>query len=298
MPGETPKSARYLCAISDASGATAERVVAATLAQFPDVKVDVDLAHHVRTAEEVRRAVEKTRARGGIIVYTLVEPELRREVVACANEAGVATFDLLGPFMTLLSGFLAREPLRRPGASSQALREEHARLDAVAFAVRHDDGLSPQDFPHADLVIVGPSRTSKTPLSVYLAHNRVLKVANVPVALGLPLLPGLKDLGPRRAVGLTMRADLLAEVRRSRLKDLGPVGIAYAEKSHVEEELRYAHELYRSPPAWPVVDVTAKSIEEIAAEVCALTVDAPDYKRPAPGGGDAGPGRPREGGRG
>ncbi len=283
MSQEGPRTARYICAVSDASGATAERVVSATLAQFPDVKVDVDLVSNVRTVEEVRKAVEKTRARRGIIVYTLVESALRREIVSLANEAGVVSLDLIGPLLTLLGQFLAREPLLRPGAPSRALREEHARLDAITFAVRHDDGLSPHDLPLADVVIVGPSRTSKTPLSVFLAQDRSLKVANVPVALGLPLLPGLKELGPRRVVGLTMRADLLAEVRRWRLKELGQarqVGIPYAEIRHVEEELRYCHELYRSPPAWPVVDVTAKSIEEIAAEVYAATVDAPDYRGP------------------
>lgn len=280
MSQDEPPNARYICIISDASGVTAERVVAATLAQFPDVKVDVDLFSNVRSAAEVRSALEKASARGGIVVYTLVEPTLRREIVSLANEAGVVSLDLLGPLMTLLSQFLAREPLRRPGAPFRALREEYARLDAITFAVRHDDGLSPHDLPLADVVIVGPSRTYKTPLSVFLAQDRRLKVANVPLALGLPPLPGLKDLGPRRVVGLTMRADLLAEIRRTRLKELRHFGLSYADIRHVEEELRYCHEIYRSPPAWPVVDVTAKSIEEIAAEVYAASVDAPDYRGP------------------
>ena len=146
----------------------------------------------------------------------------------------------------------------------------------MSFTVRHDDGLNLSSIHEADIVITGPSRTSKTPISVYLAHTRGLKVANVPLALGVEPFKKLSELRPRQVVGLTMRAGVLAEVRRERLKDVGNPNIDYAQISFVERELRHCHQVYRRPPPWTVVDVTGKSIEEIAVEICALTVDAPE----------------------
>lgn len=268
---------KYICVVSDATGATAERVVRATLAQFPDVRVIVDVIPDVKTVEQIRAAVATTREREGLIAYTLVEISLRNEIVAQANEAGVVTVDLIGPLMASLGHFLTAEPVHLPGLFRRPGEEHYARLEAVSFTVRHDDGLSAQEAPQADIVIVGPSRTSKTPLSVYLAHTRGLKVANIPLALGLPPLEVLAELGNRQVVGLTMRADVLAMIRRERLKDMGKVHIEYASLDHVEKELRFCHQVYRSRQAWPVVDVTGKSIEEIAVEVCALSVDSPDY---------------------
>jgi regulator of PEP synthase PpsR (kinase-PPPase family) len=237
----------------------------------------MDLFAEVKTVEQVREAVNRARERQGLIAYTLVDSELRNEIVFLANEAGIVTVDLIGPLMTALGTFLTAEPAHLPGLFAQAGDEHYQRLEAVSFTVRHDDGLSSHDAHLADIVLVGPSRTSKTPLSVYLAHTRGLKVANIPLVLGLPPLEELNKLGNRQVVGLTMRANVLSQVRRQRVQEMGEAPGEYAELSYVERELKFCHEIYRSPPIWPVVDVTGKSIEEIASEICALTVDAPDY---------------------
>jgi len=285
MASSKTSESKYVCVISDATGATAERVVRATLAQFEDVEVTLELVRDVKSVEQLREIVARTKARKGLVAYTLVEPGLRNEIVSLANEAGVITVDLMGPLMTTLSNFLTAEPKRRPGLFSPPGEEHYKHLESVSFTVRHDDGLNIDTLQQADLVIVGPSRTSKTPLSVYLAHTRGLKVANIPLALGVQPFEELRRLGPGQVVGLTMRADVLSQVRRQRLKDLGTEELSYADLSHVEKELHFCHEVYRTPPPWPVVDVTAKSIEEIAAEVCALTVDSRSPGRGAEGHG-------------
>jgi regulator of PEP synthase PpsR (kinase-PPPase family) len=253
---------------------TAERVLRATLAQFPDVKVVLEVAAEVRRTEQIAAIVAQARRRRGLIAYTLVDAALRDALAARAHEAGVTTVDLLGPLVNALSGFHSTVPLGQPGLFDRADAEHSRRLDAVGFTVRHDDGLGLSDLPQADLVIVGPSRTSKTPLCAYLAHTRGLKVANVPLALGVEPPAILKQLDPARVVGLSMNAHDLASVRRQRLPEIG-ADIQYADTSFVQRELRYCHELYRRSPVWRVVDVTARSIEEVASAVCALTLDAP-----------------------
>jgi regulator of PEP synthase PpsR (kinase-PPPase family) len=255
--------------ISDATGATAERVVRATLAQFGEQDVEVEVVGAVKTAEQIRAAVERTRKRKGLIAYTLVDAAMRNEIASLANEAGVDTVDLMGPLMASLSRFLTAEPARMPGLFKQPGEEHYSRLDAIGFAVAHDDGQSPHELSAADLVIAGPSRTSKTPLSVYLAYERGLKVANVPLALGLEPLAQLRELPPRNVVGLTMNPHLLARIRVARLEQMGNPRIEYAGVEHVKRELQHCHDIYRRCH-WAVVDVTGKSIEEVAASICAL----------------------------
>ncbi|MBI4600552.1 MAG: kinase/pyrophosphorylase [Planctomycetes bacterium] len=258
--------------LSDATGATAQRIVRAALAQFGGREMVVDLVSEVTTVEEIRRAVKKTAKLRGLIAYTLVETGLRSEIASLANEAGVATVDLLGPLMSALGDHLTAEPAHKPGLFRQPGEEHYQRLEAVSYAVRHDDGQCLHELPTADIVIVGPSRTAKTPISVYLAHTRGLKVANVPLALGLEPPEELKALPPRQVVGLTMNANVLSRIREERLKQMGSPDIEYAGLDHVKRELERCHEVYRRPPAWAVIDVTGKSIEEIAGSICAAAV--------------------------
>jgi regulator of PEP synthase PpsR (kinase-PPPase family) len=279
---ERPVLPKYICVISDATGLTAERVVRATLEQFESVPVDLELVPQVTTDAQIAAIVAGAEKRAGLVAYTLVSATLRGEIAARANEAGVPTVDLMGPILHALARFLSAAPTERPGFRYDRADAEHfKRLEAVSFTVCHDDGLNVQDCALADCVIVGPSRTAKTPLSAYLAHTRGLRVANVPLAVGVAPPEQLKALPPRRVAGLTMNAVLLSSIRQERVKQLGAFDIRYAQREHVEEELKFCHAFYRRPPAWPVVDVTNKSIEEVAAAVCAVTIDAPPL---SPGG--------------
>ncbi|MBN1419517.1 MAG: kinase/pyrophosphorylase [Planctomycetes bacterium] len=274
--GADPKERRYICVISDATGATADRVVRATLEQFDGIDVDLEIIPEVKTVAQLREIVSKVKRRKGLLAFTLVDVGMRSEVISLANEKDVTALDIMGPLLHALGVFLSATPAHLPGHRFDRADEDHYRLlEAVSFTVCHDDGQGLDELPLADIVVVGPSRVSKTPLCAYLAHTRGLKAANVPIALGIDPPEGLRSLPPRRVVGLTMNAHLLAEIRRARAQHLGAEDIRYAQLAYVERELHHAHEIYRRPPAWPVIDVTRKSIEEIATAVCAVTVDAP-----------------------
>jgi len=274
--GADPKGRRYICVISDATGATAERVIRATLEQFEEIDVDLELVPEVKTVAQLREIISTVKRRKGLLAFTLVDVSMRSEVVSLANEKDVVVLDIMGPLLHALSVFLSATPSHQPGHRFDRADAEHYNLlDAVSFTVRHDDGQGLDELHLADIVVIGPSRVSKTPLCAYLAHTRGLKAANVPIALEIEPPEALWSLPPRRVVGLTMNAHVLAEIRRERAEHLGADDIRYAQLAYVERELHHAHEIYRRPPAWPVIDVTRKSIEEIATAVCAVTVDAP-----------------------
>jgi regulator of PEP synthase PpsR (kinase-PPPase family) len=271
MVSQKGSTRRYVSVASDATGATAERVVRAALAQFSDAHATIKVIPNVRTKEQVRSVVEEAQSRNGLIAYTLVSPHLHDELVLLANEFGLVAIDLLGPLITGLSEFLSARPAYQAGLYTHPGDEHYSLLESVSFTVHHDDGQRIHELDKADVVIVGPSRTSKTPLSVYLAHTRGLKVANVPLALGVEPFAVLDRLDQKCVVALTINADVLSRIRSVRQDQLGAADIEYASREHVRRELHFCHALYRRHPAWALVDVTGKAIEEIAATVCRAT---------------------------
>lgn|SRR5574337_71265 len=270
---------RYqIFAVSDATGATAELVVRAALAQFQAAEVEVRRLSNIRTADEARRVIEAAQASNAIIVHTLVSEELRRVVLREGRERGVETIDLIGPLLLRLSDQLRVPPLLQPGLFRQLGQEYLQRIEAIEYTVKHDDGQHPLGLDHADIVLVGISRTSKTPLSVYLA-GKGWRVANVPVILNLPLPGRLLTMNQDRIVGLIVSVDRLVELRRARLeRKQAPVAEAYAEAEKVRAELSYSRSLFRKA-GWPVIDMTNKSIEEAASELLALTA-TPETAQP------------------
>ncbi len=265
----------YLCVLSDATAATAERVVHAALTQFNTVRVKVDVFPKIATRAELERAITEVKRRRGLIAYTFVSRPLRTEIALLANEAGVPTVDLLGPLLSALVDFLKATPSYEAGLYKTPSDNELSRSEAATFTVHHDDGQGVHELKSADVVIIGPSRTSKTPLSVYLSYTHRLKVANIPLALGVSPFEELDQVDGRRVVALTMSAPLLARIRQERQEHLGTNDITYAEQDHVRRELRFCHELYRQHPDWSVVNVTGRSIEEIAADICSRIVSVP-----------------------
>lgn len=255
--------------VSDATGATAERVVRAALAQFePEVAV-IERVPNVRTVEQVKDVVRRAARQRGIIVHTLVVPELREVMLEEGRRHHVDTIDLMGPLLTRLSNRLRVSPRAQPGLFRQLDNAYIRRLEAVDFTVKHDDGRNPQTIPQADIVLVGVSRTGKTPLSIYLAYQG-WRVANVPIIAGIEPPSQLFQVDPRRVVGLTVHPDRLLYLREVRLRRF-PQGISgnYADYEHVREEVEYAFNIFRRE-GWPVVDMTNKSIEEGAGEVLGL----------------------------
>jgi len=265
--------AKYIWVISDGSGSTAERVLQASLVQFGHENVTVERIPDVRTKRQIEDIIKRASKHKGLVAYTLVSTKLRNEIATRSNEYNVPTVDLLGPLLTSLSSFLASSPEAKPGLLDKLDHHYFKRIDAVGFAVKHDDGQRLEDLPKADMVITGVSRTSKTPLSMYLAYNKGLLVANVPIVLGLDPPVQFFKINQKKIVGLTINPDLLISLRQTRLAQLAHVDINYGEAQHVKDELKYSHEIFRKNPKWSVVDITGKAIEEVANEVCSLTVE-------------------------
>lgn len=264
--------AKYIWVISDGSGSTAERVLQASLVQFGHEHVIVERIPDVRTKGQIKDIIERASKHKGLVAYTLVSTKLRSEIATRSNEYNVPTVDLLGPLLTSLSNFLASSPEAKPGLLDQLDHHYFKRIDAVGFAVKHDDGQGLRDLAKADVVITGVSRTSKTPLSMYLAYNNGLLVANIPLILRVEPAYQLFKINQKKIVGLTIKPDLLMSLRQTRLAQLAHADINYGDAKHVKDELKYSHEIYRQNPKWSVIDITGKAIEELASEVCRVTV--------------------------
>jgi regulator of PEP synthase PpsR (kinase-PPPase family) len=263
---------KYIWVISDGSGSTAERVLQASLVQFGQENVEVERIPDVRTREQIEQVINTAAEKKGLVAYTLVTPELRKEIATRANESSVPTVDLLGPLLTTLTSFLASAPESKPGLLGELDHRYFQRIDAVGFTVKHDDGHGLHNLRQADVVIIGVSRTSKTPLSMYLAYNRGLLVANIPIILGMDPPSELFKIDQRKIVGLTINPDLLVTLRQTRLAQLVHADINYGDARHVIEELTYSHQIFRKNPKWSVINITGKAIEEMANELCSLLI--------------------------
>ncbi len=257
MPG------RYIDVISDSTGETAEKVVRAAMLQFPQSGCEIRLHTRVRTTEAIRPILERAAREGALVVFTVVGPQLREYLHNASYEMKVETLDVIGGLIGKITSFLDREPLNTPSGMLPLSEEYFRRIDAVEFAVKSDDGKEPRNFKKADLILVGVSRTSKTPLSTLLAQ-RGIRVANAPLVLGLALPPELDEAQQDRVVGLTIGVEQLCEIRQARLRQLGmPPETNYAMREHVREELVFAQRVF-AQRGWPVIDVTGRAVEETA----------------------------------
>lgn len=250
--------------VSDSTGETAEKVVRAAMLQFPHSGAQIRMHTRVRTKEAARPVLERAAKDGALVVFTVVSPELREFIHAQSYELKIEALDLIGSLIGRLTTFLDREPINMPSGLLPLSDEYFRRIEAVEFTVKSDDGKEPRNFRKADLVLVGVSRTSKTPLSTILAQ-RGLKVANLPIVLGIEPPPELEEAPQERVVGLTIEINQLVEIRKARLKQLGmPIDASYGLADQVKAELDYARRIFDKHPHWPVIDVTGRAIEETA----------------------------------
>ncbi len=254
---------RLIDVLSDSTGETAEKVVRAALLQYPKSGAQIRLHTRVRSPEVARPILERAAAERALLVFTVVSPELREFIHQMTAELTIEAIDVIGSLIGKLGTYLDRAPIGMPSAMLPLSDEYFRRIESVEFAVKSDDGKDPRNFRKADIVLVGVSRTSKTPLSLLLAH-RGLKVANLPLVLGAAIPFELRDAPQDRVVGLTIGIEQLCEIRQARLRQLGmPVETNYGLREHVREELDYAETLFRER-GWPVVDVTGRAVEESA----------------------------------
>lgn len=260
----------HIYAVSDATGITAERVVRAALVQFDNHNIKITRYGAVMSAERIKEIIEEAASTGGFIVHTFVYEDLRHAMLTEGRDHSVITIDLMGPLLARLSEQLSIAPRSEPGLFQPFDAAYLQRIDAINFTVRHDDGKSIDDLDQAEIVLVGVSRTSKTPLSIYLAY-RGWRVANVPIMLDMEPPHQLFRLPRRRVACLIVKPERLAELRQARVERMGTKLTGYADIEHVRQEIAYAYKIYDRRRDWPLVDVTSKPLEEAAAEVVALT---------------------------
>jgi [pyruvate, water dikinase]-phosphate phosphotransferase / [pyruvate, water dikinase] kinase len=252
--------------VSDSIGETAELVTRAALSQFNSGRVEMFRIPYVEDDEGITEVIEQAEGHRCIIVYTLVMPEMREQLRQRAAAAGIPAVDVMGPMMDALSSIVTTQPKLQPGLVHKLDEEYFRRVEAVEFAVKYDDGRDPRGLLKADVVLIGVSRTSKTPVSLYLA-NRGIKVANVPLVPELSEPQELSLLPRGRVIGLSIQDDHLQGIRTERLRTLGlAMGADYAEPMRITRELHHAQEVFRRL-ACPTVDVTGRAVEETASKV-------------------------------
>ena len=250
--------------VSDSVGETAEFVVKAVATQFNGGHVDIRRHSYTEDTEDIEHVIRMARQSNSIIAYTIVIPELKNYLDKRAKEEKVLAVDLLNPLMNAFLEKFNKEPNHQPKLLRQLDEEYFRRVEAIEFAVKYDDGRDPRGLSRADIVLIGVSRTSKTPLSMYLAHQS-FKVANVPLVPEVPPPDELYTIPRNKCVGLIITPDKLNEIRKERLKSLGLKSEAnYASFERILEELEYAEKVMKRVGC-PVINVSNKAIEETAS---------------------------------
>jgi hypothetical protein len=249
--------------VSDSTGETATRVVAAVEAQFPGQAFTTVRHPRVETVADCRLALERMKGKPAVVIYTVVEPTLRAAMRELCAEAGVDNCDLLAQPLEAVAKVTGKAAQMTPRAQPPLDESYFRRIAAIEYAVRADDGLG-RVLPVAEIVLVGVSRTSKTPLSMYLGYLG-WKVANVPIVNGIDPPAELFDIDPAKIVGLTIDAHRLAEIRAERIQLMGG-DRRYASLTEIYDELEYAAGIHRRLGC-PVIDVSELSIEEIAQRI-------------------------------
>jgi regulator of PEP synthase PpsR (kinase-PPPase family) len=256
----------YAYVVSDGTGRTADLVLKTALAQFKDANLDIIIHPNIREAEQIIKVVREASDRNAFIVHTLVSEELRRVIYHYGRQYNVETVDLIWPLLERLSRQLSSTPSEEPGLFRQLNEAYFRRIETMEFAFHHDDGARVHELLQAEIVLLGVSRTFKTPLSIYLAF-RGWFVANVPIILDMPLPELIFQIPPERIFALTTDPLRLSALRKTREEKLGGATGNYADIEHVRKELFFAMKLYRQQPNWAIVDVSSKPIEEIATEI-------------------------------
>ncbi len=260
----------HLHLVSDATGETINSVARACLVQFEGVEPVEHIWSLIRTKGQMLKALRAIEENPGPVLFTLVNEPLREQLITGCRELDVPCISVLDPVFHQLARCFNVEISGRPGLQHALDAEYFGRMDAMDFALSHDDGQIPGEIDKADVVLVGVSRTSKTPTCIYLA-NRGIKAANIPVVPGCPLPDSLLNTGQSLVIGLTKDPTQLVHVRRNRLRMIaqGQDETDYVNPESVREEVAFARKLFRKHD-WAVIDVTRRSIEETAATIMSL----------------------------
>ena len=266
MPGGLPST---IFILSDGTGETASTMIRAALVQYATDNINIVRSKNIRTEEQIESLIDDVAARKGMIVFTMVSAVLSRKVLDTCAQKGIPAVDLMGPLLKSLDSYLERGTgVSHTAGLLRAVDEQYfKRIEAIEFTVKHDDGKTLTHIDQADIILVGISRTSKTPLSIFLSHKG-WKVANIPLVLNTPPPEELFKVDQRRIVGLTIDPESLTRIRKKRLEKFGQdPGSSYANMAHIQAETEFAAQLFKQHRKWPVFDVTDRALEETAAEI-------------------------------
>ncbi|MBI3604917.1 MAG: kinase/pyrophosphorylase [Nitrospirae bacterium] len=266
------RSEKYqLFIVSDSTGDTAERMALAVLSQFKNVhQIEITKFRYVKTESQIREVVQKAGLQQAFILYTIVSEPLRKFLDQEAARAAIPVVDLIGPLLRQLELYLHKLSSAEPGLLHRVDQQYLQRMDAIQFAVKHDDGQSLHTLTYADIILAGPSRSSKTPLSMYLAQYG-WKVANIPLVLNIPPPEQIFRVNQEKVVALMTDFDILIKVRQARVKKLNQFSsMNYADPSYILNELNYCNELYKQNPKWKRVFVAGRAVEEVASDILSL----------------------------
>lgn len=252
--------------VSDSTGETVGSVARAALVQFDDVDAEEYSWTLVRSKSQLDRVLEGIRENPGVVMYTLVDAALRDTLKRECSLRGLPCIAVLSGVVSEISAYLGVESHAMPGKQYELTEEYFTRVEAINYALAHDDGQAHWDLEGADIIIVGPSRTSKSPTCVYLAYKGY-RAANIPFVLDCPLPPSLETLKKPLIVGLTIKPERLQQIRKSRLQSLNQESETnYVDMEYMQREIVESRKLF-ARQRWPVIDVTKRSVEETAATI-------------------------------
>ena len=254
--------------VSDGTGETAATMIRAALVQYQDVDVNIVRFKNVRSDNQLDSVVEAAFEKHAIVIYTIANGKMREAIREKISAKGLRSFDLLSPLLDELDRYFEIGNQTRKTGVLRAVDEKYfKRIEAIEYTVKHDDGKELRNLDEANILLVGISRTSKTPLSIFLSHNG-WKVANIPLVLNQPIPSEVFAVDQRKVVGLIIDHESLHRIRRSRLEKFGQdPGNEYASHQHVHSELEYALSIFKQNRRWPVFNVTERALEETATEI-------------------------------
>ncbi len=253
-------------AISDSTGRTVEQAAGVVLAQFPNIESEVHLFTEVNSFEEIDRIIEMAHNNSGLIIHSFIKHELGNYIWNEGRLHNLEVISLLRPVLNRFANFFHSTPEEKPGLFSRLNRDYFRRIETAEVAIKHDDGARIEGLIDAEIVLLGVSRTFKTPLSVYMASRGWL-VANIPIVLDMKIPQIVYELPPEKIFCLTTTPVVLSRLRNVRNEYLQGGATKYASYDYVQKEISYANMLFNAQPKWTKVKVTAKPIEEIANNI-------------------------------
>jgi regulator of PEP synthase PpsR (kinase-PPPase family) len=273
MKKATPKTKKRLSKkkviylVGESTGETISKIARASLAQFSQEYIEVKKFFLVKNKSLISSIIKQASEDKALVAFSMIEPGLRDSLIREAEQRDIKAIDVIGDFIMQLSLFLNEKPLAIPGRQYILDEDYYRRIEAINFSVKHDDGKMPQGLKLADIILVGLSRTGKTPLSTYLA-NQGWKVANVPIHPDMDPPEELFQVDQRKVFGLIISVESLVKLRESRLEQLGLTPYAkYADPVKISEEIEWCKDFFKHHPRWRVVDISNRAIEEASASI-------------------------------